>query len=284
MRIKARYRVLLIVLAAIVVLAGGGVVYVHGEWWFPMLQSLESAKKPDLAKVDIKGTEWTLETLLSDSRITKTESLLLVNTEHLLPEGYTATLTEYNSAKMNPVMVEHYIRMRDEIQARTGVRIYVAADYRTAEEQAEILASSDPGIAAPVGGSEHQTGLALDVYAPRADGFQFLRSRAGREVNRTCSDYGFIIRYPKGKEDVTGISYEPWHLRYVGAPHAEIIAKSKLTLEEYIDLLVPEVWFSSGEYLILRTEKKTVTLPEQFIEGEISPCFDGYYIITLKIK
>ncbi|WP_346962499.1 M15 family metallopeptidase [Clostridium sp.] len=88
------------------------------------------------------------------------------------------------------------------------------------------------------GDSEHQTGLAMDIlsedYQVLDDGFN--NTDASRWIEKNCSKYGFIIRYPKGKENITGYNYEPWHLRYVGKKAAEEIMKNKITLEEYIEM------------------------------------------------
>ncbi len=284
MRIKRRYRVLLIVLASLVLVSGLGVVYYHGEWWFPTLYSMRRTVVPDLTPNDVTlGEILTLDALLMRADVTYSTCMMLVNAEHPLPEGYVPTLVEYNGAKMHPSMLSPYISLRDDVQEKTGVRIYVASDYRTAEEQALLTQSSQEGIAAPVGCSEHEAGLAFDVYAPYCAGIQFLRSRAGRTVNRTCADYGFILRYPVGKEHVTGISYEPWHLRYVGQVHARIMTESGLTLEEYISCLTPDVWYRSGEYLIARLSSDNLRLPTDFSHCEISPDNTGYYIVTVRI-
>lgn len=91
------------------------------------------------------------------------------------------------------------------------------------------------------GCSEHQTGLALDVADAGAD-YDFIRPAfpedglCGR-FRRLAALYGFIERYPQGKSGLTGIAHEPWHFRYVGAPHAATMAEHGLTLEEYIRLL-----------------------------------------------
>jgi D-alanyl-D-alanine carboxypeptidase len=162
------------------------------------------------------------------------------------------------------------------------MRIYVASDYRTREEQMEILAESGSDVAAQVGCSEHEAGLALDVYAPYFGGESFLQSRAGRLVNEICSTYGFIVRYPLGKEDITGISYEPWHLRYVGVPHAELMTESGLTLEEYIEALRLGAWYEAGEYLISRQDPRAIRLPMTYKNCQISPDGTGYVIVTLK--
>ncbi len=285
-RIKKRYRVLCIVLAAVVLAVGLGVLYMHGEWWYPVLQSLRIYPAPDLTEVELTGQtrRWTLDELLATEGVTLSNNLLLVNAAHPLPEGYEAVLTEYNGARMHPMMVDPYVALRDSVQAKTGARIYVASDFRTAEEQAAILASSEEGIAAELGCSEHEAGLALDVYAPYYAGEEFLGSRAGRRVNDICGQYGYIIRYPKHKTDVTGIAYEPWHLRYVGEPHAEVIMESGLCLEEYLDLLAVGVWYAHGDFLISRRTAEDLILPEGFSSCDISPDNMGYYVLTLKMN
>lgn len=225
---------------------------------------------------------YTMEELKADASVQFSTVMMLVNSRHPLPDGYEAILREYNGARMYPDMVEPYIAMRDEVQRKTGMRIYVSSDYRTREEQMEILAESGSDVAAQVGCSEHEAGLALDVYAPYFGGESFLQSRAGRLVNEICSSYGYIVRYPLGKEEVTGISYEPWHLRYVGAPHAELMTESGLALEEYIEVLRPGTWYEAGEYLISRQHPDRIFLPDAYKMCQISPDGTGYVIITLK--
>ncbi len=87
------------------------------------------------------------------------------------------------------------------------------------------------------GHSEHQTGFAIDLGLLR-EKLDFIRphfpdSGICQTFREKAARYGFIQRYPAGKEKITGIAYEPWHFRYVGMPHAEIMAKMGLTLEEY---------------------------------------------------
>lgn len=283
MRIKKKYRVLLALLACLVLVTAVGVVYAHGEWWFPLIERFRPRARLDLQETVLSGdTEvWTLGALAACDRVTLSTALMLVNSEHPLPEDFSPELIEYNGARMHPLMRDPYIALRDDVQAKTGIRIYVASDYRTPEEQAEINKESESGIAAPVGCSEHEAGLALDVYAPHCDGMRFLRSRAGREVNRICADYGYIIRYPEGAQSITGISYEPWHLRYVGQPHARIMTDSRLTLEEYFDHLTPNVWYRSGDCLIARLSPEELVLPTNFAHCELSPDNMGYYVVTI---
>lgn len=91
------------------------------------------------------------------------------------------------------------------------------------------------------GHSEHQTGLAIDLGLSKSQP-DFIRpdfpySGICRKFREKAAEYGFIERYPKGKEAVTGIAHEPWHFRYVGAPHAAVMTRLDLTLEEYSDFI-----------------------------------------------
>lgn len=127
--------------------------------------------------------------------------------------------------------------------------IVPVSGYRSEAEQREIWDSSmaENGedftrkfVAAP-GCSEHQTGLAIDL-ALRAEDIDFIRPDfpydgvCGR-FREIAPDYGFIERYPAGKEYITGIAAEPWHFRYVGRPHARLMRDMGLTLEEYVEFL-----------------------------------------------
>ena len=148
------------------------------------------------------------------------------------------------------------------------------------KEVHEVASGAD--VAAAIGCSEHEAGLALDVCVKYFGGESFLKTRAGRLVGEICADYGYVIRYPLGKEDVTGIAYEPWHLRYVGALHAKLMAESGLTLEEYYAVLQPNVWYASGDYLISKQTNSSLLLPTAWSTCEISPDNMGGYLVTVK--
>ena len=88
-------------------------------------------------------------------------------------------------------------------------------------------------ISARPGHSEHQTGLAFDITSLNSS---YGETEEGIWLRENCFKYGFIIRYPKGKEHITGYAYEPWHIRYVGVEHATYIMNNNLTLEEYLGI------------------------------------------------
>ena len=126
-------------------------------------------------------------------------------------------------------------------------RIVPVSGFRTRGEQAAIYADTKAArgeayartyVALP-GCSEHETGLAIDV-AERADDIDFIApgfSYSGicGAFRRAALVHGFVERYPKGKEEITGIGHEPWHFRYVGMPHAQLMASFGFALEEYVE-------------------------------------------------
>jgi len=125
-----------------------------------------------------------------------------------------------------------------ELKAVSGYRSYATqkaifeSNVNRKGEEAANRTSARPGQ------SEHQTGLAMDVSSASASyGLEesFGDTKEGKWLAKHAADYGFIIRYPKGKEDLTGYSYEPWHVRYVGGQIAKDIANKKLTLEQYFE-------------------------------------------------
>lgn len=131
-----------------------------------------------------------------------------------------------------------------------GLSLFAQSGYRSYERQEVVFASNierlgedeAKKVSAAPGQSEHQTGLSMDVTSPEVNYrllVEFEQTREGQWVLENAHHYGFIIRYPKGKELITGYNYEPWHLRYVGKEHASFIAENDLTLEEYLSSTVP---------------------------------------------
>ena len=282
MSIKKKYRLLCLILAGVVLLSLVGLLWYRTDWRFRLWNAIRIYPKPDLAAVELSNLR-AVSFDEAQSSESWNELLLLINDAHPLPKDYVPALTEYNGAVMNPAMVEAYVALRDAVQEKTGERIYVSSDFRSTEEQGDLFLEKGDEIAAQAGHSEHEAGLALDVYVKGYGGMSFLKTKAGREIARLCGEYGFIIRYPDGKEDVTGTAYEPWHLRYVGQPHARIIMESGITLEEYLELLEVGVWYESGAYLVGRFDSESLRLPSGgFSEWSISPDNTGYYVVTVK--
>lgn len=108
----------------------------------------------------------------------------------------------------------------------------VTSGYRSYQRQQEVYAASEPGKAQQPGASEHQTGLSFDVTVETGDGFENTPQYGW--LMQHAHEYGFIQRYPANKSDITGISYEPWHYRYVGVDAATRMWKTGQTLEEFL--------------------------------------------------
>lgn len=125
--------------------------------------------------------------------------------------------------------------------AQQGLNIYLSSGFRSYDYQAQIYnnycnrdgqAAADTYSARP-GYSEHQTGLAIDVN--QIDD-SFIGTPEAIWLENHCHEFGFILRYPQGKQDITGYQYESWHIRYVGTDLATQIHASGLTLEEYFGI------------------------------------------------
>lgn len=124
-----------------------------------------------------------------------------------------------------------------ELAAVSGYRSYkrqkAIFDSNAAKKGAEVANQTS----AVPGQSEHQTGLAMDVSSASAKyelETTFGTTKEGKWLAAHAHEYGFIIRYPKGKQDITGYTYEPWHVRYVGKDVAAAVYKSGLTLEQFM--------------------------------------------------
>ena len=235
---------------------------------------------------DVEKVEVSLDKLKDDPRVTFDQSLMLINTEYMLADDFVPQASEYKDTTvyMNDCMIPAYASLSGAVKENTGEKLYVSSDLRSAEEQ-EALYLEDPLTATVPGASEHQTGLALDVYVAYYSGDGFIKSPSGRFVNSNCHKYGFIIRYPSYGEGTTKIRFEPWHIRYVGQPHASVIYNNHITLEEYVLGLDENVWYEIEGYFVCRqrlSEQGTFNLPTEYESCVISPDNTGCYIITVK--
>ena len=171
-------------------------------------------------------------------------AILLVNEAHPLaadyvPEALVNLYEQRHSFRMASSEIyltrETYEAMERMFHAaeEAGMNGYiVTSGYRSYERQAEVYAQSEPGMAQKPGASEHQTGLAFDVTVETSEGFEST-PQYGWLITHAC-EYGFIQRYPANKADITGISYEPWHYRYVGVEAATRMRQTGQTLEEFV--------------------------------------------------
>ena len=253
-------------LALIVCAAVGtaGVLWLKPDWRFLLAQQVQGI----FSRLDLEELDWQEEKLRVESvdglkeEAGESQALLLVNESHPVPENFTPDLREYKDSGvlMQREVLENYEALAEAVKKECGDQLFVKSSYRDREDQQEEY-EADPVVAAVPGTSEHETGLALDVYVAGYAGYGFLKSEAGQYVNSHCWEYGFIIRYPLGSQEETGIPFEPWHLRYVGKPHAEIIEKNGWTLEEYLNRLELGELYQVGECFVSRQQLGGLTLP-----------------------
>lgn len=176
-----------------------------------------------------------------EGRVFAPRGVLLVNKQHPLAKDHVpAWASEPNG--LHPEVTRSLDRLMADARAQ-GTRILIRSGYRSYAAQAAIFArelKSQPAATvrryfAEAGKSEHQTGLAVDVWDGRQRGYAFSKTPQAAWLAEHAWEYGFIIRYPDGRTDVTGYAYEAWHLRYVGTEiSAQFGPRSTLTLEEFL--------------------------------------------------
>lgn len=181
------------------------------------------------------------------------ELLTLVNAEHPMPSEWQCELVQLNNGQnIDSRAYEDLQQMMDTARAE-GYDPYICSSWRShetqvrlfeeevqsykkqgySEREAEVQAAQ--WVAVP-GTSEHELGLALDIVSVENQRLEESQENTPTQqwLMEHCYEYGFILRYPKDKEDITGIGYEPWHYRYVGQEHARVIHESGVCLEEYV--------------------------------------------------
>lgn len=207
--------------------------------------------------VEFSGTEVTdtSDTAAEAVGVDKTKwSLILVNKQNPIPENYEPNIKYLDNGQgIDERAYYDLLDMMDACKAE-GFNALICSSYRTMEKQKELFnnkieqyisygyseeeAEQKAGeLVAIPGTSEHQLGLALDIVD---DSYQLLDEKQENTLTQkwlmnNSWKYGFILRYPTDKSDITGISYEPWHYRYVGKEDAKKIYDAGICLEEYIN-------------------------------------------------
>ncbi|HAZ06415.1 MAG TPA: D-alanyl-D-alanine carboxypeptidase [Acetobacterium sp.] len=181
---------------------------------------------------------------------TGTDSITtLVNKNHSISASYipsdlvTVDLPSTRDTQLRSVAADGLTKLFKAAES-AGLELYCCSGYRSYETQSELYAwnvdtygvDGAELVSARPGMSEHQLGLAMDVTSATV-GFDLLESFGatpeGQFIKDNAHKYGFIVRYPQGKTDITGYAYEPWHLRYLGVDVATAIYNSGKTMEEY---------------------------------------------------
>ncbi|MCJ7836060.1 M15 family metallopeptidase [Cuneatibacter sp. NSJ-177] len=283
---KKRIGIWVGIVLILLVIGAAAVLILRPDWRFwAKEQILAFFRKADWEEKEFEDSELlrvSPDELQEMDGIQWNDALYLVNRDHLIPSDKQFDLVFYKDTdvRMNACITEAYSRLSEKVKEATGDRLFVRSSYRDKEAQAAVL-QENPETATEPGASEHETGLALDVYVSQYGGYGFLKSPAGQYVNSRCSEQGFIIRYPFGKSEITGVVHEPWHIRYVGIPHAELIYRRGQTLEEYLDSLEIGGFYQYGDSLITRQRmSEEIRLPKDGSSWTASEDGMGNVVLT----
>lgn len=201
------------------------------------LSSEENTDRPDYSDYAFDKEDW---------------RLLLVNKQHSIPDGYTFPLgTITGGMRCDERILEDLLAMMQAAKS-DGIDLEVCSPYRDYNRQTYLFErkiklymnaglsyidaykTASKTVTSP-NASEHQIGLAIDFYSStyRSLDEGFADTETGKWLAAHSFEYGFILRYPEGREYITGIEYEPWHFRYVGVEAATVITDREITLEEF---------------------------------------------------
>lgn len=179
-------------------------------------------------------------------------NLRLVNKDNPLPRDFSVETAEAAEGQLDSRAASALSQMVSDMEAQ-GLSPVVCSSFRTWEEQETLhqnkvnrllsqgysLASAEEEASrwvVPAGTSEHQLGLAADIVAADCQVLEEEQENTPEQqwLMAHCQEYGFILRYPRDKQGLTGVGYEPWHYRYVGVEAAQEIMSQGLCLEEYL--------------------------------------------------
>lgn len=246
---------ILLVLSIGIILVGGGVYC----WWF-----MKENKDQNTSKIQeepyvnpfigftVSKKAYPVTYTLEQAK----DNLIVINKKHALPPEYIPELIEWDGIRLRSDAMEAYKKLISGAQ-NDGVYLYAISSYRSYQDQDRLFsdyvkqdgqAKAETYSARP-GHSEHQSGLAVDVGLPSGNCKLMIcmaETKEGRWLSNNSYKYGFIIRYPEGKEVETGYQFEPWHLRFVGNDVAGWVYESGYTLDSYFGI-------TAGDYVVQAT-------------------------------
>jgi LAS superfamily LD-carboxypeptidase LdcB len=207
-------------------------------------------KAQDIIKMVNSNRDYDYYTNVKDTDLSK-GFLIIVNKYNKLSESYVPDDLVIIDSKyganlyLNSTAYEAYKKMWEDAY-NEGLHLYIRSPYRSYSTQVNLYeryASSDgykeaDTYSARAGYSDHQTGLAFDVTTPTTTLGTFEETNEFKWLQENAYKYGFILRFPEGKENITGYIYEPWHYRYVGIEAAKYIYEHDITFEEYYEYFV----------------------------------------------
>jgi len=206
-------------------------------------------EKNNIDHLDNSETSESFETI----EITKEQvfqgNLLLVNNEYPVHQesikSDVVNLFTHKELTKGYGLLDNEIKLSEDVvhkfsgmiaaAEKEGVRHFlINSGFRDFDEQSVLYQEMGSDYALPAGYSEHNLGLSLDVGSAQ---MKMDVAPEGKWIEKNAWKYGFILRYPKDKTAITGIQYEPWHIRYVGLPHSVIMEEKNFALEEYLEFL-----------------------------------------------
>lgn len=230
---------------------------------------------------------------------------VLVNKENKIKDKFLSKIELITTKDIDglDVQVEKetysaYLNLKDFL-ATKNIILGISSAYRSKKEQQEIYdeyikkygKDYADKVVAPVGCSEHHTGLAIDINiklneAWPSDNNELMEKKEHyKAIHKYLADYGFILRYPEGKEDITGYPYEPWHIRYIGKTVAKIIEKENYTLEEYLSnysgVIVVNKKSNMTSFDVVNEISRTLGIKKIGHTGTLDPLAEGVLVVTV---
>lgn len=242
-----------------------------------MITSVDQEEYEDYGEYPNDFDEESLNGGSSKKRTTKKKMMakdhesisVLVNKQIFLPDGYEPddlvipdvkfSFSGYQEKKLLRKEAARALEELFQASIEEGLKFVAVSGYRSYDRQYTIFTTNvrknglddTLKVSAMPGSSEHQTGLSMDV-STKAVSFllreRFAQTPEGEWLAQNAYKYGYIIRYPKGKERITGYSFEPWHLRYVGKELASHLYENDLTLEEYYEFEIDPFYYNGITY------------------------------------
>ena len=230
---------------------------------------------------------------------------VLVNKENKIKDKFLSRIELITTKDVDDLDVQveketysAYLNLKDFL-ATKDFTIGIASAYRSKEYQQEIYdeyikkygKDYADKVVAPVCCSEHHTGLAIDINImvngtwPSSNNELMEQVEHYKAIHKYLADYGFILRYPEGKEDITGYPYEPWHIRYTGKTVAKIIEKENYTLEEYLSdysgVIVVNKKSNMTSFDVVNEISRTLGIKKLGHTGTLDPLAEGVLVVTV---
>ncbi|MEH7237629.1 VanY-A/VanY-F/VanY-M family D-Ala-D-Ala carboxypeptidase [Bacillus sp. JJ1562] len=261
-----------------VLLMSLGLIFINIESYFEPKVAIHLHKD---IKVGGRGTSEKIQTIeITEDHIYQ-GNLLLVNkvypvhqmsitsdvinlfTQNELIDGYELLNSDID---LSTDLVGKFSKMVAAAEKEGVSNFIITSGFRNFAEQSALYQEKGSAYALPAGYSEHNLGLSLDIGSTQN---KMAVAPEGKWIEKNAWKYGFVLRYPEDKVDITGIQFEPWHIRYVGLPHSAIMKERNFVLEEYLAFLKDEkhitVRMNNKKYTITYypiPEIKTIDLPK----------------------